>query len=24
VVKFLSHTLKLKADDEYEVIDLTE
>ena len=24
VVKFLNHTLKLKADDEYEVIDLTE
>ena len=24
VVKFLSHTLKLKADDEFEVIDLTE
>ena len=24
VVKFLDHTLKLKADDEYEVIDLTE
>ena len=24
VVKFLNHTLKLKPDDEYEVIDLTE
>ena len=24
VVKFLNHTLKLKADDEYEVIDLIE
>ena len=24
VVKYLDHTLKLKADDEYEVIDLTE
>ena len=24
VVKFLDHKLKLKADDEYEVIDLTE